>query len=117
MRAAFKTLMGLAIVLGVVLVAQAAEDKEDKKPAKEVTLKGEIGCPKCVFSIEKTCGNAIKVKEGDKEVIYVFLDKRGKEPYHKVICTEGKPGSVKGVTSKKDGKNLIKPSKDGVKFD
>jgi hypothetical protein len=115
MKAALKTLMGLAIVFGTLALARAEEDK--KADTKEVTLKGEIGCPKCVFSIAKACGNAIKVKEGDKEVIYTFLDKGAKESYHKEICTEGKPGKVTGTVSKKDGKNFIKPSKDGVKFD
>jgi hypothetical protein len=110
---ALKSLLGLAIVLGLVLVANA----QDKKEEKEVTLKGEIGCPKCVFGIAKACANAIKVKEGDKEVIYTFIDAGAKAPYHKEICTEGKPGTVKGVVSKKEDKSFIKPAKNGVKFD
>ena len=57
------------------------------------------------------------VKEGDKEVIYTFIDAGAKESYHKTICTEGKAGSVTGVVSKKDDAMFIKPSKDGVKFD
>jgi hypothetical protein len=112
-----KSLLGLAIVLGVVFMVQAADDKADKKAEKEVPLKGELGCPKCVFSIAKKCANAIKVKQDGKEVIYTFIDAEAKAPYHKMICTEGKPGSVTGVVSKKDDKFFIKPSKDGVKFD
>ena len=46
MRNAFKSLAALAVVLAVVVVARA---EEDKKPAKAVTLKGELGCAKCVF--------------------------------------------------------------------
>jgi hypothetical protein len=112
-KGAFSTLLGLAVVFAATLVLRAEDAKETKKP---VTLKGEIGCPKCVFGIEKSCGNAIKVKEGDKEVIYVFLDKRAKETYHKKICTGSEKGSVKGVVSKKGDQMLITPSKDGVKF-
>jgi hypothetical protein len=114
MKAAFRTLLGLAIVFAVILAVRA-EDKKDAKEVKE--LKGEVGCPKCIFKIEKSCGNAIKVKEGDKEVIYVFLDKRGKEDYHKKICTASHKGSVKGVLSKKGEQNFITPEKDSVKIE
>lgn len=116
MQAAFKTALGLALALGVVLAVGAADEK-DKKEEKTTTLKGEIGCPKCVFSIAKKCANAIKVKDGDKEVIYTFIDDGAKESYHKTICTEGKPGSVTGVVSTKGDQKFIKPNKDGVKFD
>jgi hypothetical protein len=114
MKAAFKTLLCMAIVFAVVITARA---EDDKKADEAKTLKGEIGCPKCVFKIEKSCGNAIKVKDGDKEIIYVFQDKRNKEKYHSKICTESLKGSVKGVVSKKGDKNFIKPEKDSVKFE
>src|ERR1700722_20322011 len=114
MKAAFKTLLCMAIVFAVVVMARAEDDKKDDKTK---TLKGEIGCPKCVFKIEKTCGNAIKVKDGDKEVIYILKDKRAKESYHKAICTETKKGSVTGVVSKKGDQSYITPSKDGVKYE
>jgi DNA-directed RNA polymerase subunit RPC12/RpoP len=118
MQAAFKTALGLAMVLGLVLAVSAAEDKEGKKEeGKEVTLKGEIGCPKCGFKIAKKCGNAIKVKDGEKEVIYTLIDEGAKAPYHSEICTEIKKGSVTGVVSTKGKDKFIKPAKDGVKFE
>ncbi len=118
MKAAFKTLLGVGIVCAVVLIARA----EDDKKAKAKTLKGELGCPKCVFMLDTSitkgkCGNAIKVKDGDKEVIYVLDDKGGKEAYHKGICSGTKKGSVKGVVSKKGEQSYVKPEKDSVKFD
>jgi hypothetical protein len=115
MKAAFSTLLCLAIVMAIAVVAQA----EDKKDDKEVTLKGECGCAKCVFKVEgiKKCTNAIKVKEKDKEVIYLFDDKGAKEKYHRDICTDTKKGSVKGVVSKKGEQQYIKPAKDGVKYE
>jgi hypothetical protein len=120
MKAAFKTLLGLAVVVAAVMVARAAEDKEEK--AKKVTLKGDLGCGKCVFKLDKEvtggkCCNAISVKKGDKATVYVILDKKGKETYHKDICTAKKKGSVTGVVSKKGDQHYIKPEKDGVKFD
>lgn len=116
MQAILKSMMGLAIVLGAVMFVNAAQD-EKKSDAKEVTLKGEIGCPKCGFKIATKCGNAIKVKEGEKEVIYTFIDEGAKAPYHSEICTEIKKGTVKGVVTKKGLFSFIKPSKDGVKFE
>jgi hypothetical protein len=117
MKAAFKTLMCAAIVFAVVIVAQAADDKSDSKKSKKLT--GELGCAKCVFKVEgcKVCTNAIKVKDGDKEVIYIIDDGGRKAKYHGKICTEAKKGSVTGVITKKGEKNYIKPEKDGVKFE
>ena len=78
---------------GVAGGDRAAEELKKKEDAKETTLKGSLGCPKCVFGIAKACGNAIKVKEGDKEVIYVFTDKGKAEKYHGKICTSDAAGS------------------------
>ena len=122
MKAAFLTLVALAIAVGAGLVAYAEEDK-DKKDDKEVTLKGELGCPKCVFKLDKKihggkCGNAIEVKsKDDKKVIYVFIDKGRAEEYHKPICTERKKGQVMGKVSKKDDQLYLTPKKDSVKYD
>jgi hypothetical protein len=112
MKAAFRMLGCLVMVLAITLVAQAGEKKTK-------TLEGEIGCAKCVFMVEgcKVCTNAIKVKEGDKQVIYIIDDGGKKAKYHGKICRESKKGSVTGVVSKKGEKMYIKPSKDGVKFD
>jgi hypothetical protein len=116
MKAAFKTLLCLGIVFAAVAVATAAED--DKKDEVK-TLKGELGCGKCVFKLEGVtkCTNAIKVKEGDKELVYILDDKGAKEKYHAKICTESAKGSVKGKVSKKGEKLYIKPEKDGVKYE
>jgi hypothetical protein len=106
--------LGLAIVLAAVGVARA---EEEKKPAKEVTLKGELSCAKCIYKVEGVtkCTTAIKVKEGKKEVIYFLIDKGNKEKYHP--CTKKVKGSVTGVVSKKGDQMFITPAKDGVKLD
>ena len=116
MRTAFKSLAAITVVLAVVVLARA---EEDKKPAKEVTLKGDLACAKCVFEVEgiKKCTNAIKVTKDGKDVIYILDDKGGAEKYHKGICKATKKGSVTGVVSKKGDQMMIKPSKDGVKFE
>src|SRR5262245_52048236 len=113
MNATLKSMLGMAVVLFLVVAVVAAEEKDEK----EKTLKGTLGCGKCVFKIADKCCNAIKVKDGDKDVIYTLIDEGKKAPYHSKICTDSAAGSVTGVVSKKDKKDLIKPSKDGVKFD
>jgi uncharacterized protein DUF6370 len=95
--------LGLALAL-VMAVAVKAEEK------KEVTLKGTILCGKCALKETPKCHTAIKVKEGDKEVVY-FFDETGSKKYHKEICTETKEGEVTGVTGESDGKKTIKVSK------
>lgn len=98
MRAAIFVLgLGLALVVGV----QAAD---------EVTLKGTITCAKCDLKLEKACHTVIKVKEGDKDVVYYF-DKDASKKNHKEICTTPKEGSVTGVKGEMDGKKTIKVTK------
>ena len=111
MKAAFRTLACVGLVFAMAVVVRAADEKK--------TLKGEIGCAKCVFKVEgcKVCTNAIKVKEDGKDVIYYLKDNAKKEKYHGKFCTAPKKGSVTGVVSTKDDKKYITPAKDGVKFD
>src|SRR4051794_11686137 len=110
MKAAFTTLLSLVVVVALALAASAEEKKA-------VTLKGELTCAKCDLKTAAKCTNAIKVKEGDKEIVYLLDDKGGKEKYHSEICKSTKPGSVTGTVSEKDGQKYIKPTEDGVKFD
>ena len=110
MKTALKTLLGLAMVFTLVVLARA-EDKKD------VTLKGKITCTKCGLKETAACGNAIVVEKDGKDITYYFDDNGKAEKYHKEICTGAKKGSVTGTVSEKDGKQYIKPAKDGVKFD
>ena len=106
--------LGCALTIVVGFNALGDEKKEE---LKKVTLKGTIGCSKCEFKLTDECGTAIKVKEGDKEVIYLVLDEGKDAKYHDKICQETKKGSVTGVVGMKDKQKTIKPDKDGVKFD
>jgi hypothetical protein len=114
MRTVIRIALALALTAGLGLVLQA----EDKKADKEVTLKGMILCTKCELKETAECGNAIKVKEDGKDVVYYLKDKGNGEKYHDDICNGPKKGSVTGVVSvDKDKKKWITPKKDGVKFD
>jgi hypothetical protein len=120
MKAAFRSLLCLAIVFAVVVAVRAEEEKKEEKKAEVKTFKGTLGCGKCVFKIKgaKACCNAIQVVEGKKTKIYVLADGGKGEDYHDTICGGKAKGSVKGtIIEKGKDKGKIKPEKDGVKFD
>jgi hypothetical protein len=98
-----KAACSLLAVVALVFAARAEDKKED---SKEVTLKGTITCAKCDLKKEKACYTVIKVKDGDKDVIYYF-DEASHKKNHKAICTEAKEGEVTGTTAEKDGKKWI----------
>lgn len=77
-----------------------AEEKAAKK------LEGTVCCAKCELKQTSTCATVIKVKEGEKDVIY-FFDADGHKKYHGKICTEAKAGTVTGTVSEKDGKKIV----------
>jgi hypothetical protein len=114
MKVAFRALFGVCVLALVVAGVRAVDDKTEKK---SVTLKGTIVCTKCELGETTECGHAIKVKADGKDLVYYFVDKGGKETYHKTVCNAATPGSVTGVVVEKDKKLTITPDKDGVKFD
>jgi hypothetical protein len=97
--------LSLALVLG--LVGFALAEKEEAK-----TLEGTICCAKCELKVEgqTKCHTVIKVKDGDKDVIYWF-DADGSKKYHKEICQETKQGKVTGTIGKDGDKKTIKVTK------
>jgi hypothetical protein len=100
----FTKLFALAVAL-VALVATA-----QARPDKEKTLTGTITCAKCDLGLESKCATVIKVKEGDKDVVYYF-DTKGDKANHGKICKTPTEGSVTGTVSEKDGKKVVTVSK------
>jgi TPR repeat protein len=97
---------------------EKSPEKPPEKKIEKVTLQGELGCSTCVFKItRKRCGNAIRVEEDGKRVIYLIRDRARKEKYHPLICTRLRRGSVTGVVSREGDQRYIKPEKDGVKIE
>jgi|SRR4051794_20772176 len=101
-----KKLLGLAVAVAAVafLAPVGADDKSDTK-----TLEGKMVCTKCKLSETPDCGNAVIVKDGDKEVTYYIKDTGKKETYHK--CSGEKEVKVTGKVTEKDGKKYIEEAK------
>ncbi|HEY2783644.1 MAG TPA: hypothetical protein VGJ05_01605 [Fimbriiglobus sp.] len=102
-----KSLLGL-LVAGAAVAFLASAGADDKKDAKK-TLEGKMVCTKCKLSETPDCGNALIVKEGDKEVTYYIKDKGKKETYHK--CSGEQACKVTGKITEKDGKKYIEDAK------
>jgi hypothetical protein len=96
------------------LVAVAFVFSTAKADDKEVTLKGTITCLKCDLKKADKCATVIKVKDKDKEVVYLFDEVSGKK-HHSKICTKPTPGTVKGTVTKDGDKLIIKVT--DVKFE
>ena len=108
-----RTILAACISLAALgFTATAADD------AKK-TIEGKLVCAKCTLKMEgiKTCTNAVKVKEGDKEVIYLIKDTGNKESYHKAVCGADTDSDVKvtGKLVEKDGKKWLEDAKVEVK--
>jgi hypothetical protein len=98
-----------AVALAVVALVATAQARPDKK-GEEKTLTGTITCAKCDLGVESKCATVIKVKEGDKDVVYYF-DQASHGKNHKTICQSPKDGTVTGTVSEKDGKKIVTVSK------
>jgi hypothetical protein len=103
----------LALTVAFAVAGFAFAD--DKKADGAKTFEGLLVCAKCTLKDKdvKGCTNALKVKDGDKEVVYLLKDKGNKETYHKAICGADSESKVKvtGKVVEKDGKKWIENAK------
>ena len=98
----------LAAIFALALVpALMAEDKK---------LEGEAVCAKCQLKTADKCRAAIQVTgaDGKKEVYLTEANDQSKD-LHSEICKGGKPATVEGTVTEKDGQKLIKITKYEVK--
>ncbi|QEL16567.1 DUF6370 family protein [Limnoglobus roseus] len=106
MRSLLALAVGLmALSFSVVALAEDAKKGETKK------LEGKLTCTKCALQETDKCGHALKVKEGDKEVIYYLDDKGGAEKYHGKVCKEDHDATVEGKVVEKDKKHHVESPK------
>ena len=100
----------LVMVAGLAL----AQDKKDKDTKKDKVVDGSVCCAKCELKIsgQTKCATVVKVKEGNKDVIYYFdADSNTKFP-HKDYCQGTKDAKVTiAKTEEKDGKTFATVTK------
>jgi hypothetical protein len=120
--------LSLAVSLSLSLLGAAVVRAEDPAPApakaaksgaKEVTLKGTLGCGKCSFHEAKECENVLKVQDGDKVDTYVLADNAVSKANHEKVCGPSSPATVTGKVSpgkgKQAGRKVLTAS--SIKFD
>ena len=103
----------IAVALTVVSLSgfAVAGKPPVQQAAKEITLEGEIGCGHCSFGAQvDKCTDAIRVKEGDKQVVYLF-DAEVNGKHDEAMCKQVRTGKVTGTVTEKDGKKFIKVNK------
>ena len=117
----------LALLASLTLLAGAgparaeapAPRADDAPDAKEVTLKGTLGCAKCSFHEAKACENVLKVKDGEKVETYVLADNDVSKANHEKVCGPTSPATVTGTvakaTKKSGGKKVLTAS--AIKFE
>lgn len=98
MRKLIAVVTALCVTAAIVVVAE--------EKAKEVELKGTLGCAHCSFSqAGENCGVGFKTADGK---IYI-IEKASKELYD--ARTKGGEVKVKGTVTEKDGKLFVQASK------
>lgn len=76
--------------------------------AEGTKLEGTATCAKCDLSIADKCLAAVVVKTADgKKETYLAAPSAKAEALQAEVCGGGKPASVEGTVTEKDGKKLI----------
>jgi Family of unknown function (DUF6370) len=103
MKTISKLGLALALVVGLVAVAVAAD---------EVTVTGQVLCAKCALkkADAKECQNVLVVKNGDKTDEY-YVEKNDVSTKFGHVCKGQKDAVVTGTVTEKDGKKWITASK------
>ena len=74
------------------------------KDGKEITIKGEGKCAKCLLKETATCQNAIEVTKNDKTKVYYLVQNDVSKSFHEDICKEAKKVTATGTVKKVNGK-------------
>lgn len=90
----------------------AAFNLSAESAGKEITIKGEGKCAKCVLHETDACQNVVQAtnKEGKKTTYYLVQNDTSKN-FHTEICKAAKPVTVTGTCKKVDGKLQVTASK------
>jgi len=80
--------------------------------SKEVTITGNMVCGKCTLHETKECQNVVQVVKDGVTVNYFLKHNGTSKDAHEAICKGGSEKvTVTGTVEKKDGKEVLTPSK------
>lgn len=96
-------LLGSALLLGSVALAAEKE--------KEITLTGMGQCAKCSLKQTSDCQNALVIKNGGKDEVYLLTENDVSKKFHDNVCTDVAEIKVTGVVKEVAGKKEITASK------
>jgi hypothetical protein len=104
-----KRLLGIMLATITAMGLAAVTFAADK--AKEKTIKGEAMCAKCELGETPSCQNAIRVKEGDKTVMYYLEQNDVSKAFHDNVCSSTKKVVATGTVKEVGGKQQFTASK------
>jgi Family of unknown function (DUF6370) len=106
-----KTKLILAIVAGMML-AFGTSSLLAQDAGKVITITGNMVCAKCTLHETTTCQNVVQVTKDGKTVNYYLVQNDTSKAAHGAICGgEPEKVTVTGTVEKKDGKELVTPTK------
>ncbi|MCX6928833.1 MAG: DUF6370 family protein [Verrucomicrobia bacterium] len=106
-----KLSLSLTGIVGLLLLAFAAPSFA-ADASKQVTIKGEAKCAKCMLKEGDKCQTVIQVEnKAGKTVNYYLADNDVSKTFHPNVCKEAKKVTATGTVKKVDGKNEFTVSK------
>ena len=100
MKKLFYSCVAVIGMLSLITSPAFAADKE----GKEITIKGEGKCTKCLLKETASCQNAIEVTKGGKKRVYYLVQNDVSKNFHQDLCQEAKKLTATGTVKKVDGK-------------
>ena len=102
----YKLLAGLAAALFVLAWATPTLAGD-----KEMTLKGEAKCAKCMLKEGDKCQTVIQVEDKGKTVTYYLADNNVAKDFHEDVCKEAKKVTATGTAKMVKGKHEFTATK------
>jgi hypothetical protein len=98
------------VLLGALLLLVGSVESVTRAD-ESVTLDGVGLCAKCGLGEADSCQNAIKIKEGGKEVVYLLTANDVSKAFHKNLCSGTKNISAVGAFTEIGGKKFFTANK------
>ena len=102
----------IAVVAAGLLLAGFTPSLLAEDASKEVTITGSMVCGKCTLHETKSCQKVVQVTKDGATVNYYLKHNGTSKEAHEAICKGGSEKvTVTGTVEKKDGKQVMTPSK------